>query len=248
MRIIDVACGAGLASEWCGGGVGGDRLTGREKRALLLWVMAGVIGALCAYKFYFRAFPEASVNFQVSREEVLQRAQQFVNGLGENVSGYQSTVVFEVDEDAKTYLEREVGLKQANQLMTSQLNIWYWQVRLFKPQQEEEFRIRVSPAGRIVGYEHHVPEDSAGASLERDAALAEATQFASAKLGIDFANWDLLADEASSVQRPNRLDWSFTWEKQGFRAKDAPYRMAVVLQGDRIGGLVGLQRADQAQL
>lgn len=216
--------------------MGGDRLTGREKRALLLWVMAGVIGALCAYKFYFRAFPEASVNFQVSREEVLQRAQQFVNGLGENVSGYQSTVVFEVDEDAKTYLEREVGLKQANQLMTSQLNIWYWQVRLFKPQQEEEFRIRVSPAGRIVGYEHHVPEDSAGASLERDAALAEATQFASAKLGIDFANWDLLADEASSVQRPNRLDWSFTWEKQGFRAKDAPYRMAVVLQGDRIGG------------
>ncbi len=213
----------------------GDRLTSSDKRALLLWVLAGVIGALVGYKYYFRAFPEASVNLQVSREEALQRAQQFLAGMGENVNGYQSAIVFDVDDNAKTYLEREVGLQQTNRLLSSQLHIWYWEARFFKPQQEEDFLVRVSPAGQIVGYEHHVPESLAGASLDRAAALAEATQFASTKLGINFAEWDLLADEVSSAQRTHRLDWSFTWEKQGFRAKDAPYRLEVGLQGDSIG-------------
>ncbi|MGA2420214.1 MAG: type II CAAX endopeptidase family protein, partial [Candidatus Acidiferrum sp.] len=214
----------------------GERLTGRDKRALLLWVLAGVIGALVGYRYYFRAFPEASVNLQVSREEALQRAQQFAAEMGENVNGYQSAIIFDVNENAKTYLEREIGLQQTNRLLSSELHIWYWKVRFFKPQQEEEFLVRVSPSGQIVGYKHQVQESRAGASLNERAALAKATEFASRKLGTDFAEWDLLAGETSSTQRTNRRDWSFTWEKRGFRAKDAPYRLEVGLQGDEIGG------------
>jgi membrane protease YdiL (CAAX protease family) len=213
-----------------------ERLTGREKRALLLWVLAGVIGALVGYKYYFKAFPEADVNFQVSREEALSRAKQFVGGMGEDVGGYQSTIVFDLDDEAKTYLERELGPQETNELMSSQLHIWYWDVRFFKPQQEEEFRVRVSPAGQVVGYDHHVAENDAGGALDRAAALAAASQFASGKLGVDLHAWDLLDDEVSSKQRPQRLDWSFTWEKQGFRAAEAPYRLDVELHGAGVGG------------
>ena len=125
-----------------------ERLTPSEKRALLLWVVAGFVGLLFARNYFFQAFPEASVNFQISREEALSRAQKFVTGLGENVSGYKSSIIFDVDEDAKVYLERQVGLREANRLMSSELNIWYWDVRFFKPLQEEEFEARVSPAGQ----------------------------------------------------------------------------------------------------
>jgi len=142
--------------------VAGDRLTGSDKRALLLWVVLGILGAVFAQKYFFRAFPEASVNFQVSREEALKRAQNFVAGLGENISGYQSAIVFDVDENAKVYLERELGLQEANRLMSSELNIWFWNVRFFKPLQEEEFRVRVSPAGQIAGYEHKIEESRFG--------------------------------------------------------------------------------------
>jgi membrane protease YdiL (CAAX protease family) len=211
-------------------------LTGSDKRALLLWVTVGIIGTLFAYKYFFRAFPEASVDFHVSRSEALQRAQSFVAGLGENVSGYRSAIVFDVDDNAKTYLERELGLKQANQLMSSQLNIWYWDVRFFRPQQEEEFLVRVSPAGNIVGYSHKIEEARAGASLDRGAAQKSAQDFLSRKLALDLTQWDFLPEEANSNKRPNRTDWSLTWEKHGFRAKDAPYRLQVSLQGDRVGG------------
>jgi Type II CAAX prenyl endopeptidase Rce1-like len=216
--------------------VASDRLSGSEKRVLLLWVLVGLVGATFAYKYFFRAFPEASVDFRVSRREALRHAQSFVSGLGENISGYRSAIIFDVDENAKTYLERNLGLQQANQLMSSELNIWYWDVRFFRPQQEEEFRVRVSPAGNIVGYEHKIEEARAGATLDRATAQSRAQDFLANGLGINIKEWDFLPEEASSQKRTNRLDWSFTWEKHGFRAKDAWYRARVSLQGDRVGG------------
>src|SRR6266851_2065348 len=196
----------------------GDRLTGSEKRALVLWVAAGILGIVFAQKYFFRAFPEASVNFQVSREEALAREQKFVTGLGENVSGYKSSIVFAVDNDAcasngipecaKIYLEREVGLREANRLMSSELNIWYWEVRFFKPLQEEEFEVRVSPSGQIVGYDHRIEEARAGPSLERAAAETAAQNYLTSKLGMDLKSWDVLPEEANSKKKPNRLDWS----------------------------------------
>jgi len=216
--------------------VAGDRLTGSDKRALLLWVAAGILGALFAYRYFFRAFPEASVNFQVSREEALTRAQQFVTGLGEKVSGHESTIVFDVDDNAKVYLERQLGLQQANKLMSSELNIWFWDVRFFKPQQEEEFLVRVSPAGQIVGYDHKVEEARAGVTPDRAQAQTLAQDYLSGKLGVDLLGWDFLPEEANRKRLPNRVDWSFTWEKHGFRAKDAPYRLRVTLHANGVGG------------
>ncbi|HYL85845.1 MAG TPA: CPBP family intramembrane glutamic endopeptidase [Candidatus Angelobacter sp.] len=223
-----------------------DRLTSSEKRALLLWVAAGILGILFANKYFFQAFPEASVNLRVTREEALERAQKFVNGLGENVAGYRSSVIFDVDDDAKTYLERELGLQEANRLMSSELNIWYWEVRFFKPQQEEEFSVRVTPSGQIARYEHKIEEKRAGASLERAAAQSLAQNYLSAKLGMNLSGWEVLPEEANSNKRPNRTDWSFTWEKHGFRAKDAPYRLEVSVQGDQIGSSEEILKVPEA--
>jgi membrane protease YdiL (CAAX protease family) len=217
--------------------VSSERLTSSDKRALLLWVAAGILGSLFAYKFFFRAFPEAAVNFQVSREEALQRAQKFVVGQGESLTGYQSAIVFDVDDEAKTYLEREMGLQQANSLMSSQLNIWYWKTRFFKPLQEEEFQVLISPAGQIAGYSHVVPKSQAGGALERAAAQTAAQDFLSGKLGINLNDWTFLPEEANSEKQPARVDWTFNWEKRDFRAKDAPYRLKLVVQGDRVGAV-----------
>ena len=214
----------------------GDRLTSSEKRALLLWVAAGIVGLLFAYKYFFQAFPEASINFKISREDALSRARKFVTGLGENLSGYKSSIIFDVDEDAKVYLERQLGLKEANQLMLSEVNVWNWEVRFFKPGQEEEFRIAVSPEGKVTGYLHKVPEAQAGAEPARETAQKAAQDFLTAKLGKAFADWDFLPEESNSEKKPHRLDWAFTWERHGFRAKDAPERLGIHLNGGEVGG------------
>ncbi len=100
------------------------RLSGSEKRALILWVLAGIVGLWYAHRHFFEAFPEASVNFKVTREEALLRARSFVESLGQNVSDYRSVIVFGVDDNAKVFLERQVGLKEANRLMSSEVHVW----------------------------------------------------------------------------------------------------------------------------
>src|ERR1700755_567107 len=97
------------------------QLSVREKRALILWVLAGIIGLWYAHAHFFEAFPEASVNFKVTREEAMTRARNFVEGLGQSTAGYRSVIVFGVNDNAKTYLEREVGLKEANRMMSGEV-------------------------------------------------------------------------------------------------------------------------------
>ncbi len=223
-----------------------ERLTGTDKRALILWIVFGLVGVWFAHQYFFRAFPEASVDFKVSRVDAQARAREFVEGLGQNLNGYQSTIAFEVDESAKIYLERELGLQQANRLMSSELNIWYWEIRFFRPLQEEEYRVRVNPAGKVVAYEHKIEEARAGKSLNREEALAEAEGYLQKKLGTDLSSWQFLPEEANSETRPNRLDWSFTWERKGFKAKEAPYRLEVALNGEQIGNSQEFLQVPQA--
>ena len=59
------------------------------------------------YRYFFRAFPEASVDFKVTRADALERARAFAAGQGFSLQGYQSAIVFNVDDDTKTFLERE---------------------------------------------------------------------------------------------------------------------------------------------
>jgi len=211
-----------------------ERLDRNDIKILLIWILAGILGASVAYTFFFRAFPEASVEFKVPRADALTAAKQFAAAQDAKLNGYDSSIVFEVDDSAKTYLEREVGLQQANKIMQNQVHVWYWQTRFFRPLQKEEFDVRVDPAGGIVGYNHELEENAPGARLERAAAQAVAESFLRDTLHKNLSLYDFHEQEANLTERPARRDWNFSWERHGFRAKDAPYRLNVTLAGDRV--------------
>jgi membrane protease YdiL (CAAX protease family) len=213
-----------------------ERLDGKDVKVLLIWILAGVLGAGVAYTYFFRAFPEASVEFKVPRADALAAAKRFAAAQGAKLTGYDSSIVFDLDDTAKTYLEREVGLQQANRMMANDVHIWYWQTRFFRPLQKEEFDVRVDPAGGIVGYTHVLEEAAPGARLDRAAAQSAAETFLRNTLHTDLSRYDFREEEANFTERPARRDWSFSWERRGFRAKDAPYRLTVTLAGDRVSG------------
>jgi membrane protease YdiL (CAAX protease family) len=219
-----------------GGCLSAERLDANDKKVLLIWILAGVIGAGVAYRYFFRAFPEASVEFKVSRAQALDLAKRFAATEGERLGGYQSSIIFDVDDAAKTYLEREVGLEQANRMMADNLHVWFWQARFFRPLQKEEFDVRVDPAGKIVGYDHVLEEAAPGALIDRAAAQAIAESFLRDTLRADLSGYEFLNQEANFAERPNRRDWSFTWERHEVGAKGAPYDLRVTLAGDRVSG------------
>ncbi len=213
-----------------------ERLDRKDVKVLLIWILAGIVGAVVADTLFFRAFPEASVDFKVPRAEALTIARQFAGAQGAQLGGYDSSIVFDLDDTAKTYLEREVGLQQANRMMAGSVHIWYWQTRFFRPLQKEEFDVRVDPAGGIVGYAHELEEAAPGAHLDRAAAQAKAESFLRDTLHTDLSLYDFREEEANFTERPARRDWSFAWERRGFRARDATYRLIVTLAGDQVSG------------
>jgi Type II CAAX prenyl endopeptidase Rce1-like len=225
-----------------------ERFNKSDVRVLLFWILAGVAGAVVAYTYFFRAFPEASVDFKVSRTEALDIARQFAAGQGARTGGYDSSIVFDLDDTAKTYLEREAGLQEANQMMAGEVHIWYWETRFFRPLQKEEFDVRVDPAGGITGYHHELEETAPGARLERAAAQSAAESFLRDTVHRDLSQYDFLEAEANLTERPARRDWSFSWERHGFRAKDAPYRLVVTLAGDRVSGYSEFLKVPEAWL
>ena len=154
-----------------------ERLSAGDKKTLLIWILCALIGGGVASKYFFRAFPEASIDFRVSRRAAVGLARQFAKSQGADLARHRTSIVFNVDDTAKTYLERELGLQQANQLMSSQVHTWYWSVRFFQPLQKEEFHVNLDPAGEIVGYEHVVAEEAPGARLDQAAARAKAESF-----------------------------------------------------------------------
>src|SRR5579863_139647 len=96
-----------------------ERLDRNDAKVLLLWILAGILGVCVAYTYFFRAFPEASVEFKVPRADALAIGKQFASAQGAQLGAYDSSIVFDVDDTAKTYLEREVGLQQANRMMAT---------------------------------------------------------------------------------------------------------------------------------
>jgi membrane protease YdiL (CAAX protease family) len=231
-------------------GVRLEKFGAGEIRVLMLWIFAGLAAMGVSWRYSDKAQMEASVDFAVSRDQALELARQFATAQNAQLAGYQSSIVFAVDDIAKTYLERTVGLEQANRLMSSQVNAWYWRTRYFRPQQKEEYRLRVSPAGKIVGYEHIVEESRAGPYLERDAAIARATQFLQQSFHTDLGSYQFLPEEANSTELPERRDWSFSWERNNLRIPDnsagAKYRLTVGVWGDRIGLAVEFLKVPEA--
>ncbi|MFN3821396.1 MAG: CPBP family intramembrane glutamic endopeptidase, partial [bacterium] len=103
--------------------------------------------------------------------------------------------------------------------------------------------MRVDPKGEVIGFQRKLPEDWEGHFLDTLAARDLSEAFLSRVWGLDMTGWDLVAQ--SSEDRPHRRDWTLEWERKGFRLKDAPVRLRVVIQGAEIGEATRYLRVPQ---
>ena len=184
-------------------------------------------------RYFYRAFPEASIDFRVTREQARTLAESFLSSQHLGVTGYRQASRFTYDDTAKTFLEREIGLEEANRLMGGRVRLWRWSWRWFRPLQKEEFRVEITTAGEFAGFEHEIAEAAAMPSLGADQARALAERFLREEMHRDPSGLDFV--EGSSVTRPARTDHTFTWKERGFDIHDATYRREVTVLGNQVG-------------
>ena len=207
-----------------------ERLQPRDIRLILAVLAIVVLSVIYARLNFTRAFPQASIDLRYSRDQITTMAADFLAARGLAPSGFRNVTVFDSEETARTYLERELGLEQANRLMGAEVPVWRWRARWLKPPEKEERIVWLTPSGTLVGFHHVIPEAEPGARLTQDQALRLAEQFLAAR-----TRTPQRLIEQQRLERPNRYDYLFTWERENYKIKDATYRRSIVVQGGRVG-------------
>jgi len=209
-------------------------LTSADRRVIAIAVLLSAISLAVGVKYFSHAFPEAAIEFRVNRDDSTPMAREFLAKRGWSVEGYRHAAVFDYDDDAKVYLERTQGLGRMNTLTRGPVRLWRWSHRWFRPQQKEEFRVDVSPAGEVVGFDHDLPESAPGANLDAARARAIAEKFLVEVMRFDLGNLEFV--ETQTQKRPARTDHSFTWKRKNVELGEGSLRLEVEVDGDQVAG------------
>ena len=211
-----------------------DTLRAKDYRLILLCLLVSAASLVVGIRYFYRAFPEASIQFNVDRDSSEPPAQKFLAAQGIPLEGYRHASAFVYDDEAKVFLERKLGLKRANVVMAGEIKLWRWGHRWFRPLQKEEIRVEVTTRGEIASFFHVVAEDAPGADLPTDAAraLAESFLFLEAARPVD----SLEFLDGQTEKRTARTDHVFTWKVRGADYNGANCRISVTIQGDRVDG------------
>jgi membrane protease YdiL (CAAX protease family) len=215
-----------------------ERFTRGERTVLAAVVALAVAAGVFVWANFTRAFPEASLEFEVNRSTSRPVGEEFLRRhapqAAEHLDASRRAAVFELDDDAKVYLERELGLENLGGLIARrEVRLWSWSHRWFRALQKEEVRVAVSPEGEVIGFAHLLPEEATGASLEEEPARSIAERLFADGFSLDAGVLRFI--ESKREDRPARRDWTFTWEREGWRQGEATYRFQVEVHGDQPG-------------
>ncbi len=200
-------------------------------------IVAAVISAIAltyGVLNFQRAFPEIAVNFTISRKTALNTARDYLIGRKFDLEGYRETIIFSYDEQAKIFMERELGIPRMTELTRDSIDVWRWEVRFFKPLEKLEYQVFVDPNGRIDGFRRQPLESEPGPSLDGEAARIMAEAFISGPAGEKLDRWELV--ESNAFDRQSRRDHVLVYEMKDFELEGAKYRLKVDVQGAQIGG------------
>jgi membrane protease YdiL (CAAX protease family) len=200
---------------------------------ILLILLA--IGGLLLYIFLYEdVFPSGVIDFRYTKDEIIKNGESFLNKQGLDLDDYKKATVFGADNNASVYLSKNLNISGMNKLVTTgKVPIWRWELRWFKAGEKEEYRLNVTPRGKIVGFLKLLPEEEEGENLSQQQAKTFAINTLKELHPIDISQWELI--EESSEKLPNRTDHHFVWENRNETfGPDGRMRIEVDVAGDKL--------------
>ncbi len=207
-----------------------------------LWVeilitALGIIGAIVFITLNQQALPDASINLEYSRPQITEIAAKSLQALGFSAQDYHYVLSFTENRMSSFFLQQTLGVEQSNQKISAEkLPIYAWRARWFKPLQKEEYAVRLSTEGDLVGFAHTIPEDAPGTNVSIAEAQVLAENFLNANTGWEAQRWERV-DASSFTQPGGRVDHAFGWKSLDYSAGDSELRYSVTIQGNSLGSL-----------
>lgn len=208
----------------------------------IFYVVVGLIFFSIFLIYSSEVFPTASIRLDVTKREAQDIAAKFLKTQGYDLSNYQEVEIFDSDDLGAMFLQKNLGMKSANEIMRDKVPIWRWRCRWFRPEEQEEFKVSIDPSGRIVTFNHEIEENKAGVTISHEEAEKLASDFLIKIIGLNLSHYERI--EASTEKLANRTDHYFEWKLKDFEisskggsteSEKGTNRVSVCVQGNRIG-------------
>src|ERR1700682_5215845 len=207
----------------------------RKPAFWIAFAVISVLSAVFAWRFLPQALPLIKLDVKMTRDDALDRASALAGKLGLVPLEARRAALFTHDGTTQNFVELDAGGKpKFAELLTGDVYApYWWEVRLFNPNQTAEARLRFRPDGSPYGFQVKVPEAEPGAALEAGAARGIAEARAVGDWAIDFAPYKLL--EQSDVRRSGgRVDHVFVYEREHETLGDGRFRLRLGVGGGRL--------------
>lgn len=203
-----------------------------------LWVL-GLLVSLCAaigaIALIGKQVPALDLDISFSQSQAVAAAKNVQAARFPELEVTREAGNFGRDRHLQNYIELEAGGLKAFRDIVHNPNFapYAWNVRLFKPGQQEEFRASFTPAGEPLSFRYEMPQNTEGAALDEGAARALAESQARKFIGERFDQYQLL--ETGSLTQPNdRIDYTFTYKHQTLVVGEAHPRIELEVKGDTL--------------
>ena len=177
------------------------------KGTLLAFLFLGLVGITFFFWKYDDVFPAASLDLKVPKAEIAARSRSFSQSMGYPTKDCIESTTFGERQEVATFLEHEYSMREANELMHSAINTFYWYTRFCRPEQEEEFQVMLDPEGKLVAFSYEIEKEKAIPDISSNQAMIKALKFAEEKAGQKLYK-ELPPEEKVSAQssHPAKMD------------------------------------------
>jgi len=228
-----------------------------KDRLLPVLAILAALGLLLYAWLQSSVFPTASLNLSVSRQQILDKARFFASKYGYDGNIFPmpgqfaspsqaqpkakdkptkdiESIVFTSFEEAKTFLEWELGLNRSAKLMQGEIPIWAWSVRFCREFAMEQFRVWLSPDGKLIGFSRNIEPERPMKSLNHQEAIYLASDFLKGEAAVVPGTCKLVRDENRG--QLHRTDYTFVFEDQTKDYAGGKLRHYIGISGDKITG------------
>ncbi len=204
--------------------------------------VAGIIGLLLW--FVFSAWSSLASPIQISRQEAIGVARQELGSRGVDLEPEwrAMAMALTVPSLEHRFVWQEGGEEPFTDLTGNYLGVPRWRVRFARfegdvADRAEEYVVHVSGAGEVVRFIHRLPEARPGADLSEDEARQVAGREIRRQFDLAFGAADeeggLTEISAETSKRPERRDWTFTFEDpDNYPLEQGSARVEVTVVGD----------------
>tara|TARA_S200000501_G_scaffold278147_1_gene262060 strand:+ start:1610 stop:4957 length:3348 start_codon:yes stop_codon:yes gene_type:complete len=198
-----------------------------------------IIGTFSTFKLSNVEVPIDSPS--IDQEKAIAIANQFLSD--NNITlpdGYNAYAFDDSSYPSSSFVWQELGEERYNSLLGSYLLGPRWKVRFAKfdgpvESRAREIMISMDFEGNILRFNNKYPEGEEGEELTRDEAQVLAENALSKYLGKDLV--DVSLTSAQESQKPNRLDWTFTFaDNEELNYDGAKLQNIISVSGDQLAG------------